>query len=394
MATSAESPRVLMVTGAYFPEMSGAGLQCRELVRQLVPTVPCTILTTVTDPALPAVDERDGVPVFRVRVDPTSLWSKLTAGLRMTRVFWRQRARFSILHLHGFSQKTMLLIALALLTGKRIVIKLTSVGHDDPMSMRARGRAAFWFFSRAHRFVAVSPRFETLYLTSGLPRDRFRLIPNGVNLERFRPASVDERRVLRQALGLPVDAYVTLFIGFFSQEKCPDVLFEAWARDAVHDGRRILLLVGATRSAYHEVDPQLADGIRARAAALGLIERVVFVESTQQIEHYHRAADVFALPSVREGQPNALLEAMACGTACVATRLDGVTDALLDDGVSGLLVPPRDVDALASALATLAASPELAQRMGAHVHARIAREFSAEAMGQQYVSTYRELLAS
>ena len=278
-------PGVLMVTGAYFPEMSGAGLQCRELVRQLRDAVRFTVLTTTTDPSLPANDERDGVPVRRVFVDPTSVWSKLTAGLRMTRVVLTERRRFSILHLHGFSQKSMLLIALGLMSGKRIGIKLTSVGHDDPASMRARGRLAYWCYSRAHVFFGVSPRFRALYEASDLSRERFRLIPNGVDLERFKPASLDERRALRVELGLPADGALILFVGFFSREKCPDLLFDAWSRMATRDhSSSALVFVGATRSGYYEVDERLAQDIRDRATRLGLAARLRFVEATHEIE--------------------------------------------------------------------------------------------------------------
>jgi glycosyltransferase involved in cell wall biosynthesis len=385
-----------MMTGAYFPEMSGAGLQCRELVRQLRDEVRFAVLTTTTDRTLPVLDRdaRDGIPVFRVFVDPASVWSKATAALRMTAVLVRERRRFEILHLHGFSQKSMLAIVLGLALGKRIAIKLTSVGHDDPAAMKARGPFAYWCYSRARLFFGVSPRFQVLYEGSGLPRDRFRLIPNGVDVERFRPATAGERRALRDELGLPADAAVTLFIGFFSREKCPDVLFEAWARTAPGDAARVLVFVGATRSTYYEVDQRLAADIRHRASALGLAGRVVFVESTSAIDKYQRSADVFVLPSVREGLPNALLEALACGTPCVATRLDGVTDVLIDDGTSGLLVPPRDVTALQAAFERLAADPDRARAMGARGRERMARDYSASTMGRRYLAAYQELLAS
>jgi glycosyltransferase involved in cell wall biosynthesis len=388
-------PGVLMVTGAYFPELSGAGLQCRELVRQLRDSIRFTVLTTTTDPALPARDERDGVPVHRVFVDPASAWSKLTAGWRMTRVMLAERGRFSILHLHGFSQKSLLLIVLALVTGKRIGIKLTSVGHDDPAAIRARGPVAYWCYSRARLFFGVSPKFRILYEASGLPRDRFRLIPNGVDVERFRPASQEARRELRAGLGLPPDGRLILFVGFFSREKCPDLLFDAWSREAAREyPSSALVFVGATRSGYYEVDERLGADIRERAARLGLAARLHFVERTPEIEQYQRAADVFVLPSVREGLPNALLEAMACGTGCIATRLDGVTDTLIDDGDSGVLVPPRDAAALEAALVRLLSQPERARAMGERARLRIARDFSLERTAAHYAAAYRELLAS
>ena len=388
-----DRPGVLMVTGAYFPEMSGAGLQCRALVRQLGDMVQFTVLTTTIDPSLPVKDERDGVPVHRVFVDPRSAWSKLTAAWRMTRVLLAERGRFSIVHLHGFSQKSILLVVFALLSGKQIAIKLTSVGHDDPASMRATGWLAYWCYSKARIFFGVSPRLQELYEASGLPRARFRLIPNGVDLQRFHPAADDERRRLRTELGLPADGPLILFGGFFSREKCPDLLFDGWLQLALEGNRSsFLVFIGATRSTYYEVDERLAADLRARVAQYGLESRVLFVEATQEIEKYHRAADIFVLPSVREGLPNALLEAMACGVACVATRLPGVTDSLLADQESGLLVPPRDTAALEKALSTLMAFPDRTRAMGARARQRIERDFSLEHTARQYLAAYQEML--
>lgn len=392
---SPEKPAVLMVTGAYAPEMSGAGLQCRALVRALREAVSFTVLTTTTDPALPIDDRQDDVPVCRVFVGTMPVWSKAVAAVHMTMAVWRLRNRFSILHLHGFSQKSMLLVVLGLLLRKRLAIKLTSVGHDDPASMRARGRLVYWCYSRAHMLFGVSPRFEQLFASSGLPAERFRLIPNGVDVTRFRPAAREEKRALRAELGLPASGALILFVGFFSREKCPDVLFDAWASLAADaDTSSVLLFVGASRSQYYEVDPTLAADIRRRASDLGLESRLCFVELTTEIERYQRAADIFVLSSVREGLPNALLEAMACATACIATRLEGVTDWLIADSEDGLLVPPRDVAALGGALQHLLSDPARAAAMGQRARARMERDFALTTTAQRYLTAYRELTAS
>ena len=384
-----------MVTGAYFPEMSGAGLQCRELVRAVRGYVTVAVLTTTTDRTLPSESLVDGVPVYRVYVDPARAWTKLTAALRMTWVFLRERRHHAILHLHGFSQKSILLVMLALLTRARLAIKMTSVGHDDAVSMRTRGRVAYWCFSRARAFFGVSPRFRALYAESSLPEERFRLIPNGVDLKRFRPATEDERRVLRRELGFHADAFIVIFVGFFSREKCPDLLFTAWSKVARREAvPSALVFVGATRSTYYEVDRTLATEIRSQAVALGLEHWIHCVEATAEIEKYYRAADVFAMPSVREGLPNALLEAMACGKACVVTRLEGVTDTLIEDGVSGLLVPPRDEAALEGALAGLMQQPDKVRKMGARARERVSDDFAITDTARAYVAAYKELAAS
>ena len=384
---------MLIVQGAYYPELSGGGLQSRALVRTLKANVDFLVFTTTIQPSLPTIDERDGVPVFRVAVTPTRIGSKLVAAWRFARLFFVNRHRFSVVHLHGFSEKSILFIALAGLFRKSVVVKLSSVGHDDPVTMRSRGWWAYWWYSRATLFIGVSPRMRALYEQAGLPASRFRLIANGVDIARFRPSSAAERLALREPLGLPTAGSVVLFVGFFSREKRPDVLLDAWLRAT--EGQSMpatLCFVGATRSAYYEVDQALVAHVRREAQLLdGTSRRVVFVESTLEIDKVYRTADLFVLPSVREGLPNALLEAMASGLGCIASRLDGVTDTLIQDGASGRLVEPSDTGALVTALQLLLARPELARDMGRRARATIEARFSLSDTGRQHLDAYRSL---
>jgi glycosyltransferase involved in cell wall biosynthesis len=382
-----------MVTGAYYPELSGAGLQCRALVRALRANVDFVVFTTTAERSLPAVDERDGVPVFRVGVRPERILSKLVGLWQFVRLFVTKRDSFSVVHLHGFSQKSVPFMALAWLFGKAVVVKLTSVGHDDPVAMRRRGWWAYWWYSRASLFVAVSPRLRELYEEAGLPPARFKLIANGVDTNRFRPARANERFGLRGSLGLPRDGSVVLFVGFFSRDKCPDLLFEAWRRITQGQlARATLVFVGATRSEYYEIDQDLVARLRRDARELdGGRRSVVFVESTHEIEKFYRTADVFVMPSIREGLPNALLEAMASGLGCIASRLEGVTDTLLQNGVTGRLVEPYDEDALEEALRLLLVHPSLARAMGRQARAAVEANFALEDTGRQYLGAYQSL---
>jgi len=259
------------------------------------------------------------------------------------------------------------------------------------MAMRAKGGRLFASFSRADRFVGVSPRFAELYAQSGLPPARFTVIPNGVDLARFSPPSERDRPALRRSLGLPVDQPVVLFVGFFSRGKCPDVAFDAWVDADAGRAQSTLVLVGQTRSDYYEIDPAIARRIREDAARLGCGDRLRFVERAPDIEQYYRAADVFVLPTLREGLPNAVLEAMASGVACVVSRLPGVTDTLVTEGIDGLLVEPGDRAGFAAALARLLADAGERARLGAAARHTIERRFALAATAAQYTALYREL---
>ncbi len=387
--------RVLLVTGAYYPEISSGGLQCQAIARCLAGQVEFQVLTTAIDPALVAHETIDGVRVARVGIDVKSRRSRMRATVRMLVELFRIVPRVGVVHVHGFSQKNIPVALVAKLFGRPIVSSLHTAGHDEPDAVARQGRLAAWAFSKASLYLSVSPRLVDACRAAGLPTEKVRYVPNGVDLDRFRPATAEERTMLRRSFGLPVDRPMVLFVGFFSREKQPNVLFDAWLR-LQRDGTlpSTLVFVGARRSKYFEVDAHLATDMRARAEREGVGDRVVFVDPTHRIEDYYRAADVFALPSSREGLPVSLLEAMASGLPAIASRLPGVTDVMIEDGANGVLVPPGDAAALGAALARLLTDRDRAAAMGAAARARAARDYGAEQTAARWFEAYRHVSAT
>jgi glycosyltransferase involved in cell wall biosynthesis len=372
-----------MVTGAYAPELSGASRQCRQLMRTLGDRVRFSVLTTTTDRTLRNDEVVDGIRVRRVFVGDGRV-SRARAGLALATALVTAARKSRVVHFHGVSRKSAPLARLAHALGKRVVLKLTSVGEDDPLSARARRYRPL--YAAADVVVGPSPEMADRYHRAGLAPDRFRLIPNGVDLDRFRPADNRTRRAARRALDLP-DEPVVLFVGYFSTEKRPDLLFRAWAHAREQGMTSTLVMVGATRGRHPEIDPEMIMRLRADAERRGLAKHLAFIERTDAIEAVYRAADVFALPSVREGLPNALLEAMACGLPCVATRLPGVTDAIIEDGVTGWLVPADDAAALSARL-TGALGQEA---VGRAARARVEAGYGLAATAAAYLEIYRGL---
>lgn len=381
-----------MVTGAYLPVINGGVVQCRELMRSLRGRVDFTVLTTSNDHALGSTDTIEGVPVYRILVDVRRTASKILATLRLAARFFQLHRRFEIVHIHGFSTKTVVVTLLARLFRKKILLALHNGDSDEAQAVRAQGRLAFWAYRGADRLTAVSRRLQESYLAAGLPAGKLRLVPNMVDLLRFRPEPSCERQRLRRDLGLPQDAALILFVGFFSYDKCPDVLFEAWTRLAERRPDTALAFIGATRSTYYDVNVELADRIKQQVRQLGAGDRVTFVEKTEIVEQYYRAADVFVLPSTREGLPVALLEAMASALPCIVSRLPGITDQVIHDGDNGLLVEPRDAAALELALRSVLDDPARAKAIGARARATVEQRYSIATIAPQYLATYRQLL--
>lgn len=387
--------RVAMVTGAYYPELSGGGLQARNVVKALAGDARFVVITTSIQPSLPAEAVEEGVPIHRIQVDPSSTLSKLVATWRLVRVFLSTRRQFDIVNLHGFSQKAIVLRALAAIFGKRFVLTLQTGGHDEPPAARRQGRLAEWAYRGADLYLSVSPGLSQALLAANIDRGRLRQVCNAVDTHRFQPADAGTRTALRQALGLPLDRRLVLFVGYFSRDKRPDALFEAWSAlpPEILD-RSTIVFVGATEADYAEIDGNLASTIREAARARGLTDRVRFVGPTLEIDRYYRAADVYVLPSIREGLPIALLEAMSCALPCIATRLPGSTDTLIESGKTGLLVPPDDCAALQSALATVLGDPATAARLGAAARTTVESRYSIDTTAAAWLDAYRSLTAA
>ena len=160
------------------------------------------------------------------------------------------------------------------------------------------------------------------------------------------------------------------------------------ARADAHTG---LVMIGATQSIHGEVDPAVAPAIRAEAARDGVANRLFFVESTPTIEKYFRAADAYVLPSIREGLPIALLEAMSCGLPCVATRIEGSTDGVLDDRVNGLLVAPDDAAGMAAAIRLALTDGKTAAALGAAARETVLARYSIQKTASLWLAAYEEL---
>jgi glycosyltransferase-like protein len=219
------------------------------------------------------------------------------------------------------------------------------------------------------------------------------LVGNGVDTARYRPArDAAERRAARGAAGLD-GRLAILTVGGIEPRKGSLTLLEAFAaaREALPDRRPVLLVAGgATLFDYRDE----IDRFHVRAAALGINGdlRVLGPVEDSELERLYRAADVFALPSTKEGFGLAVLEALAAGLPAVVSDLD-VFRGFLGDGDSALLARAGDPGALAGALVRVVREPGLAERLRAGGRAVVARHTWAR-VAAAHESAYRDFLRS
>lgn len=215
-----------------------------------------------------------------------------------------------------------------------------------------------------------------------VPPGRLRVIPNGLEVERYRKNS-EARRQARQQLGLEDSDFLWLAVGRLEIQKDYPTLLRAFVRVSSVSPLAQLRIAG---------QGPLREDLQVLVSNLGIAERVRFLGVRADIPDLLSAADAFVLSSAWEGLPNVVMEALAAGKPVVATRVGGVPE-LVEEGKSGFLVPPKDPEALARAMLRLMdLSLEERLRMGERGRRHIEENYSLERVVDQWEALYKELL--
>jgi len=304
--------------------------------------------------------------------------SLLTTSRQLARILNQREVH--IVHVHGY--KAIVFCSVARLWHRFSMVK-TEHGLPEPAAggpIRALRNRLYYFSDIAATRIAhatvcyVTEDLRTYYrhAHSGL---RAIVIPNGV-------ANIDRRQFPRSP-EMCDDWFNLLVVGRLDMVKGHHLAIEAIAAGSVPQDIH-LHIVG--------VGPREVE-LRALAKARGVANRVHFLGFRRNIYDYIAHCNLLLMPSLHEGLPYTLLEAMALGTPIVASRVGGLAEVIQDEG-TGLLVPPQDAEALAQAIRRLHDDPALRSQLGDQARRLQQATYSLEAMTERYLAIYRELVAS
>jgi glycosyltransferase involved in cell wall biosynthesis len=283
-----------------------------------------------------------------------------------------------ILHVHGYAAADF-----GRLAARAVGAKLVLHEHfADPRMPAYQALADRLLRRRTDGAIAVSRSTrEFLVKRRFVPEDRVRLIWNGAPLDEFAPVPRERALRVRRELGIPEGALVVGTIGRLNAQKGHRFLVEAAARLLSRREHARVLVVG---------DGDLMGDLQGRAVALGIAHRVVFAGHRTDVPDLLGALDVFCISSLYEGTPLALFEAMAAGKAIVSTSVDGCRE-VLEDGVTGVLVPPADAGALADGLDRVLGDDALRGALGRQALAA-SRRYDVSACVDEMQAFYDDLL--
>jgi glycosyltransferase involved in cell wall biosynthesis len=309
-------------------------------------------------------------------------WGCVTRFFRLVVLLRARQIDVMHVHLTGYTGGRWALLA-ARLAGVPGVVCTSHIAPRTSQGWRIRLDRAI--LSRlVDRYVAVSQASSRRFVTLlGLPSSKLVVIPNAVNLEQFAGAVEPARTAIRREHGIPDGAPVIGVLARLNEQKGLAYLIQAMPAILAAHPNVHLLLVG---------EGPLREALETQARELGVAEQIRFVGYRSNTVEYLRAMDLFVLPSLYEGLPLSVLEAMGAGLPVVATRVDGTPEAVVD-GETGLLVPPADPKALARAVVAVLSDRERAARMAVCGRMR-AEELSDGALLDRLESVYRSVLGS
>ena len=234
------------------------------------------------------------------------------------------------------------------------------------------------------RLVAVSPEVRDDLVALGVaPASKFAVIRLGIELDQRVGDGAVTRAEARRQLGVSGDTFLVGWVGRMTAVKRTDLVVRTLERLVEGGVDARLLLVG---------DGPDRDGLERYAHELGVARRCLFLGYQEDVARWYDAIDVLLLPSVNEGTPVSVIEALAAERPAVATRVGGIPD-VIRDGVDGFLVDSDDPGELAARLAELAQDPPQRAAMGAAGRVRVLERYSVDRLIDDIDRLYRELLA-
>lgn len=316
-------------------------------------------------------------------VRPVSPWKDGCALVALVRILRAKRP--AIVHTHTSKAGVLGRIA-AWLAGVPVVVHTPHghvfYGHFGAVKSRIFVQVERMLCRMTTALVALTSAERDDHLERRVgSAGRFAVIPSGIDVERFRGARLEGRRIPPE-FNCPPDATVIGSIGWLTDIKGHRVLVEALhcLKDEFPQAHVVIVGSGGQREA-----------LQAQAESVGLHDRVHLVGHRKDIERCLAGMDCFVFPSLNEGMGRALIEAMAAGLPVVASRVGGIP-AIVRHEENGLLVPAGDGRALSEALRRLITDPQGAARLGRHASRSIGKEFGVQAMVDAVESVYEGAL--
>jgi glycosyltransferase involved in cell wall biosynthesis len=299
----------------------------------------------------------------------------LAAGIRLNRLI--RTHRYDIVHSHTSHAHTLAFMACI---GRNICRLVTRRVDFTIFRNRFLALNAIKYRYMADYYIAISHKIKSVMVSDGIAADRIFVVHSGIDLNRFAAATKDH---LISEFGLNPEAPVIINVAHLAGHKGQQFLVRAipLVLKEVPDARFFIVGKG-----------ELMAELQSLAGSLGINQSLTFTGFRKDVGAFYKLADVFVMSSVQEGLGTAVLDALALGKPVVGTNAGGIPE-IIKDGETGRLVAAGNPQALAHGIIQMLAHREDAQKMAQRGQAMVKEQFSIEAMVDNNIAVYRQLLA-
>ncbi|RLC82367.1 MAG: hypothetical protein DRI61_02490 [Chloroflexi bacterium] len=372
--------KVCFISDTYPPQVGGLAISVRRMAHSLAQAGHSVHVVTVSEALSPGTvhTESDGPITVHCLGTHKRLRDTLTDWFE-TAVKLDATEDFDFFHGYFLAYAGYIAALAARYTGKKSVV--SARGNDLDVMPFDPNRAPFTFkaLEWADAVTAVTRDLARKAQAISGRRD-VRVIHNGVDADLFAPSDPDPE--LRTTLGLDRGPIVG-FVGEARAKKGVGRLLRIFPRIHEATGAQLVLIGSARKDAQ-----EMLDFFRRRHPEVPLT--VVPPQPHEEMPRYYALLNVVVMPSLRDGLPNTLLEAMACGRPVIASAVGGMMD-VITDGIDGILLPPRDDDAWVEAITRILQNPEKGERLGHAARQTILNRFTIGQEVEAILALYREL---
>ncbi|NCC52418.1 MAG: glycosyltransferase family 1 protein [Spartobacteria bacterium] len=394
--------RVCLLIGSFFPRVGGGESHALELARAMNREhATVFVLTRRHDKSWPARETVNNVRVCRIGPSGMKRWGKYLMILPAIIYLGRLRKHYDVIYVCGLRVLGVAGLVAAKLFHKKCVLRAESCGEYSGEfiwgSFHNKGNRLLegvckpilklrnLCYRQADAFLSIAQVITDEFRTHGVPPEKITTIPNGINIETFKPRDRAAKTASALRLRLP-DKRTFAYSGKLNKGKGLPCLLAAWKTlQSTHPDIH-LLLIGGGGMHFLSCEGELRNYISAH----GLNDSVTLTGYVDHVADYLQASDFFVLPSESESFGIALIEAMACGLPCIATAIGGILD-IITDRENGLLVPVNDENALRQAMEKLLSDPALAGELARNGRETVVNNYSIERIAQAHRAFFNHL---
>jgi glycosyltransferase involved in cell wall biosynthesis len=344
--------KILNLVGQYYPDIGGTEQECRNLAKQFKKEGHlCTVLTTYKE-SLPSYELIDGIPVYR-KIRGWHIY-ETTYILSVFFLLFKFRKSFDHVICFGLKRFTAPAIIFCRLFGKKVFFRIESPGSFNQTLKLKYGTLIYRISKFAHGTIVFTKEILAILDRMDFPQKKITWIPNSVDTDLFSPGIRNQ------------ESPITLcFVGRLVKIKGLNTFIKALGTLSKKTKDFKVLIVG---------EGELKKALSEQADQYGIEDIVTFSGNTDNVLSYYKKSDIFVLPSISEGMPLAMLEAMSCGLCCIGSSVGGIKELMgaADEDTgnnnyqichNGIMFPPEDSDTLQQALLKIMGDHKLRKRL-------------------------------